>query len=81
MDGCVRLCVCVCVWFYKYIDWYTTTVLGADDGDDLEMYGSEVTANTQQTSYSFEVCLYLLYSLYYVFNAVYVLYKVKCDII
>lgn len=30
--------------------------LGTDDGDDLEMYGSEVTAATnQQTSYSFEV--------------------------
>ena len=29
--------------------------IGTDDGDDLEMYGSEVSTSTHQTSYSFEV--------------------------
>ena len=29
--------------------------IGTDDGDDLEMYGSEATTSTHQTSYSFEV--------------------------
>ena len=33
--------------------------IGTDDGDDLEMYGSETvtTSSSQHTSYSFEVLL------------------------
>jgi len=49
--------------------------VGAEDGDDLEMYGSETTASSQQTSYSFEVFesiygLLILYPkiLYHTFN-------------